>query len=106
VELVSRRQRVDTVKIARAGPLLSATATGGLAGVTLTGTLSFSDTRSSSRAITISGVPAGPGITMSGTGILVSWNAPVTGARRLTVAARNGRALTAILAESVTSTAH
>jgi len=98
-------QGVYTVKIATAGPVISATAMTGVAGKPLTGSISITDSTATSVQISISGVPLGMGFSMSGTTITASWPSPVTGSYSLKVTAIDNAGLSAQMIIPLTITA-
>jgi len=76
---------VYTVKIANAGPVITAAAMTGVAGKALTGTISISDPGATWLSVSISGVPLGMSFSMTGTTVTASWPSPVTGSYSLSV---------------------
>ena len=99
---------IYTIKIAQAGPVISASTLTGVAGSALSGTISFSDSSASALAVTISGAPLGMTFTVaSGSMVLnVKWPSPVTGSYSLKVTAVDSAGLSAQLTVPVTITAH
>ncbi|MFN9475631.1 peptidase S53 [Acidovorax sp.] len=94
-----------TVKIAAAGPVISASAMVGVAGKPLSGSISISSPGSSYLSVSIAGVPLGMGFSVAGTTITAKWPSPVTGSYRLLVTAKDSAGLSAQLAVPVTITA-
>ena len=86
-----------SVNIVQAGPVLTASTLSGVSGSKLTGTITVADATSTMVSIQISGVPVGMTFTASGSNLLVTWPAPVTGSYKLTVSARDANGLTATL---------
>ncbi len=93
---------VLSLTIVPAGPVLSATTLSGAVGRLLTGSISFSDATSTSLSFTISGVPSGMSLGLSGSAISISWTPPVAGTWSLSVSARDGNGLTSTLVVPVT----
>jgi len=98
-------QGVYTVKVALAGPVITAAAMTGIAGKPLTGAIGIADATSTFISVTISGVPLGMGFTMSGANVTASWASPVTGNYVLKVMAVDNAGLSATLNVPVTITA-
>ena len=98
-------QGVYTVKVAVAGPVITAAAMTGVAGKPFTGLIAIADATATSISVTISGVPLGMGFTMSGTNVTANWASPVTGSYVLKVVAVDNAGLTATLNVPVTITA-
>ena len=94
-----------TIKIATAGPVITAPAMTGVAGKVMNSTISITDAAATSMSITISGVPLGMGFSISGTTIAVSWPSPVLGSYSLKVVAVDNAGLSATLTIPVTITA-
>jgi hypothetical protein len=102
---------VDTFAITPAGPAIAATNIKGVAGQSLAGSITFSDSSTSSLSIMISGVPAGMSFTVSGSGLngdvlAMKWAAPVTGTYALLVTVTDAQKLSATATIPVTITAH
>jgi subtilase family serine protease len=98
-------QGVYTIKIATAGPVITAAAMKGVAGKPMSGSISITDATATSMSISISGVPLGMGFSMSGTTITAVWANPVTGNYNLKVVATDNLGLTAQVTIPVTITA-
>jgi subtilase family serine protease len=98
-------QGVYSVKIATAGPVITAAAMKGVLGKPLAGSISIADASATSMSITISGVPLGMGFSLSGTGITANWASPVVGSYSLKVVAVDNLGLSATLTVPVTITA-
>ncbi|MDD0814403.1 S53 family peptidase [Curvibacter sp. HBC28] len=98
-------QGVYAVKIANAGPVITAPAMTGVAGKAMTGTISIADPGASWVSVSISGVPLGMGFAMSGLTITAKWPSPVTGSYTLTVTVVDNLGLTATVKVPVTVTA-
>ncbi|MFN7155415.1 MAG: putative Ig domain-containing protein [Acidovorax sp.] len=96
---------VYTVKIAAAGPVISAAAMVGVAGKPLSGAITISSPGATSLSVSIAGVPLGMGFSIAGTTITARWPKPVTGSYKLLVTARDSAGLSAQLAIPVTITA-
>jgi len=76
---------VFTVQIVRPGPSITATALTGVAGKTMTGTITISDPGATSLSISVSGVPGGMKFSTSGLNLVANWASPVTGSYSLKV---------------------
>jgi hypothetical protein len=98
-------QGVVSVKIATAGPVITAAAMTGVAGKALSGSIGISDASATSMSITISGVPLGMGFSISGTTLTANWASPVMGSYSLKVVAVDNLGLSATLTVPVTITA-
>jgi hypothetical protein len=98
-------QGVYTVKIANAGPVITAPATTGVAGKALSGTINISDPGASSISISISGAPLGMGFSASGLTINYFWNNPVPGSYNLKVSVVDSARLSAQATVPITVTA-
>lgn len=96
---------VYTVKIATAGPVITAAAMVGVAGKPLSGTISVSSPGATYLSVSITGVPLGMGFSLSGSTITASWPSPVVGGYQLLVTAKDSAGLSAQLAVPVTITA-
>ncbi len=103
-------QGIVTVTIAPAAPppsapVIKAAALTGVAGKALSGSFSVSSTSSSVLRITITGVPAGMGFTVSGQTTLIQWAKPVTGqyALAITVADAAGLSSKATIPVTITT---
>ena len=95
-------QGVYTVKIANAGPVITAAAMTGAVGKPLTGTINVADATATSMSFTISGVPLGMGFSVSGTTVTASWASPVLGSYNLKVVVADNAGLSATLNVPVT----
>jgi hypothetical protein len=84
--------------------VITAAALTGAPGKALTGTIGFADSTSSSMAVTISGLPAGMSLVLSGQTVTVRWSSPVAGNYVLLVSARDGNGQTATINVPVTIT--
>ena len=98
-------QGVYTVKVAVAGPVITAPAMTGVAGKLMTGTISISDPSATWLSLSISGVPLGMSFSMSGLTITASWPSPVTGTYSLKVSVVDSAGLTALVNVPITITA-
>jgi hypothetical protein len=98
-------QGVYTVKIANAGPVITAAATTGAAGKALSGTISIADPGATSLSISISGAPLGMGFSANGLTLTYFWNSPVVGSYNLKVAVVDNLGLSAQATVAVTVTA-
>ena len=72
-------QAVYTVKIAVAGPVITAAAINGTVGKPVSGLISITDVGATSVSITLTGVPLGMGFAVSGLNITATWASPVAG---------------------------
>ena len=97
---------VLTVTIAPSGPVITAAALAGVAGKPLTGTITLSDATSSSLTVSVSNVPAGMTLAVSGAALTLRWASPVTGTYTLGVSAVDGNGQSASLNLRVTISAH
>ncbi|WMW80039.1 putative Ig domain-containing protein [Undibacterium cyanobacteriorum] len=90
-------QATMTVVITVAGPVITAAAQTGVVGKALTGTITITDPGVAYISVSISGVPLGMSMVMSGTTITTNWPAPVAGSYTLkvTVTDSAGRTATA-----------
>ena len=98
-------QGVYTVKIANAGPVITAPATTGVAGKALSGSIAISDPGATSLSISISGAPLGMSFSASGLTINYSWASPVVGSYTLKVSVVDNAGLSAQATVPVTVTA-
>ena len=98
-------QGVMTIKIATAGPTITAAAMTGVAGKPMSGTIAIADPGATSLSISISGVPLGMSFSMSGLTLTANWAAPVTGSYTLQVSVVDQAGLTAKASIPVTITA-
>jgi subtilase family serine protease len=96
---------VYTIKIASAGPVITAAAMTGVVGKPMSGTISISDAAATSMSITISGVPLGLGFTLGATTITANWASPALGSYNLKVVAVDNAGLSATLTIPVSITA-
>lgn len=102
---------IETIAITPAGPVITVTRLTGVAGQTLTGSIAFSDSSSSAFSISIGGVPAGMGFTLtsssaSGAVLGLKWPSAVTGTYSLQVTVTDSQRLTATATLPITITAH
>ena len=95
-------QGVYTVRIAAAGPVITAAAMSGVVGKALSGTISIADATSNSLSISISGVPLGMTFAVSGYTINAKWSYPVAGSYNLKVVATDANGLSATTTIPVT----
>ena len=95
-------QGVYSVKIATAGPVITALAMTGVVGKTMTGTIAIADATAASLSISISGVPLGMGFSISGSTITALWTAPVAGNYTLKVVVTDNAGLTTMANVAVT----
>lgn len=93
---------VYTVKIAAAGPVITASAMVGVAGQPLSGSINVTSPGASSLAVSISGVPLGMGFAVSGSTITANWPKPVAGSYQLVVTAKDSAGFSAQLNVPVT----
>ena len=99
-------QGVYTVTVVVAGPVITAAPLTGVVGKALTGTIAFSDSTSTTLSVSISGVPSGMALAVSGATVTLSWAQPVAGSYALTVSAKDGNGLTATAKIPLTIAAH
>ena len=98
-------QAVTTVKIAAAGPTITAAAMTGVAGKAMSGSIVLTAPGANALRISISGAPLGMQFSMSGLTITAIWPQPVAGSYTLKVVALDNNGLTAQLNVPVTVTA-
>ena len=98
-------QAVTTVKIAAAGPTITAAAMTGVAGKAMSGSIVLTAPGATSLRISIDGAPLGMQFSMSGLTITAYWPQPVAGSYTLKVVALDNNGLTAQLNVPVTVTA-
>ncbi|NVI84458.1 S53 family peptidase [Janthinobacterium sp. BJB401] len=98
-------QAVATVKIAAAGPTISAAAMTGVAGKAMSGSIVLTAPGANALWISIIGAPLGMQFSMSGMTITARWPLPVTGSYTLKVVALDNHGLTAQLNVPVIVTA-
>lgn len=84
---------VYSVKIANAGPVITAAAITGTAGKALSSSINISDTSATSFYISISGVPLGMTFSLSGMNVIANWAKPVAGIYSLKVVVTNNNGL-------------
>jgi hypothetical protein len=88
-------QGLYTVKIAAAGPVITAAAMNGVVGKAIAGTIAISDPGATSLSISISGAPLGMSFSISGMTLTANWPSPVLGSYSLKVSVRDGAGLSA-----------
>ena len=93
---------VFTVKIATAGPVITASAMVGVAGQPLSGSINITSPGATSLSVSITGVPLGMGFVVSGSTIVANWPKPVAGSYQLVVTAKDSAGLSAQLKVPVT----
>ena len=98
-------QGVYTVKIAAAGPVITASAMTGVVGKPLTGTISISDPGATALSVSISGVPLGMSFSLSGLNITANWASPGLGSYSLKVSVVDSAGLSAQVSVPITITA-
>ncbi|PVX36930.1 S53 family peptidase [Janthinobacterium sp. 78] len=98
-------QAVTTVKIAAAGPTITAAAMKGVAGKAMSGSIVLTAPGATSLRISIDGAPLGMQFSMSGLTITATWPQPVAGSYTLKVVALDNNGLTAQLNVPVNVTA-
>ena len=98
-------QAVTTVKIAAAGPTITAAAMKGVAGKAMSGSIVLTAPGATSLRISIDGAPLGMQFSMSGLTITATWPQPVAGSYTLKLVALDNNGLTAQLNVPVTVTA-
>ena len=86
---------IYTVKIVKAGPVITAAAAVGVVGKALTGSISISDPGAVWLSISLSGAPLGMGFSASGQTITYTWAKPVLGNYSLKVMVQDSAGLTA-----------
>lgn len=96
---------VYTVKVATAGPVITAPAMKGVAGKLMSGTISISDPTATWISLSISGVPLGMSFSMSGLTITANWPSPVVGTYSMKVSVVDSAGLTAVMNVPITVTA-
>ena len=98
-------QAVASVKIAAAGPTITASTMTGVAGKAMSGSIVLTAPGATWLSISISGAPLGMQFSMSGLTITASWPLPVAGTYALKIAAQDNNGLTAQLSIPVTVSA-
>ena len=98
-------QAVAAVKIAAAGPTISAAAMTGVAGKAMSGSIVLTAPGATSLRISIDGAPLGMQFSMSGLTITATWPQPVAGSYALKVVVLDSNGLTAQLSVPVSVTA-
>jgi hypothetical protein len=98
-------QGVYTVKIANAGPVITAAPATGVAGKALSGSINIADPGATSLSISISGAPLGMGFSVSGLNINYVWASPVAGSYNIKVSVVDSAGLTAQATVVITVTA-
>lgn len=98
-------QGTYTVKIAIAGPVITAPAMVGVVGKTLVGTIGITDAATSAMSVSISGIPLGMTFTGSGFNLTATWANPVVGNYSLKVVATDSGGLSAQTTVAITVTA-
>ena len=98
-------QGVYSVKIAAAGPVITAAAMSGVVGKAMSGSISISDPGATSVSVSISGVPLGMAFSVSGLNISANWASPVLGSYSLKVSVLDSAGLSATLTVPITITA-
>ncbi|WP_426056724.1 putative Ig domain-containing protein [Janthinobacterium sp. PSPC2-1] len=98
-------QAVTTVKIAAAGPTITAAAMTGVAGKAMSGSIVLTAPGATSLRISIDGAPLGMQFSMSGLTITATWPQAVAGSYTLKVVALDNNGLTAQLNVPLTVTA-
>jgi hypothetical protein len=76
-------------------PTITAIALSGVAGKSLSGTITFADPGGYALMVTITGIPVGITLKLSGQTLLVNWPSPVAGKYTLNVTAKDSAGLTA-----------
>lgn len=84
---------VYSVKIANAGPVITAAAINGTVGKALSSSINISDASATSFRISISGVPLGMTFSLSGMNVIATWAKPVAGTYSLKVVVTNNNGL-------------
>ena len=98
--------QIGAVQGGGSGPLITASALGGIAGHPMTGLISITDPGVSSLSITISGVPLGMMFQTTGTMVVPYWASPVAGSYQLKVVVTDSAGASAQLTIPFTVTAH
>jgi hypothetical protein len=88
-------QAVINVKVATAGPVITAAAMTGVAGKPMSGSILLAAPGASSLSVSISGAPVGMGFSLSGMTITAQWARPLAGSYALTVVATDSAGLSA-----------
>jgi subtilase family serine protease len=90
-------QAVMTVTIAASsvGPVIQASPITGVAGKAISGAITVTDPGGYSMSVTLSGVPLGVGLALSGSTIQLSWPNPVTGTYSINVSVKDSAGRTA-----------
>ncbi len=96
---------IYTVKIATAGPVITAAPITGVAGKPVSGTISISAPGATYVSVSIAGAPMGMSFSMSGLSIKASWASPVLGNYSLAVTVVDSAGLTAKATMPITITA-
>ena len=99
-------QGVYTIKIANAGPVITAAAMTGVAGKPLSGTITIADPGATALSVSISGVPLGMSFSANGLTLTANWASPVTGSYTLKVVVQDSAGLSAQASVPITVTAH
>ena len=97
-------QAVAAVKIAAAGPTISAAAMTGVAGKAMSGSIVLTAPGATSLRISLVGAPLGMQFSMSGMTITATWPQPVAGSYALKVVALDNNGLTAQVTVPITVT--
>jgi hypothetical protein len=96
-------QGVLTVKIATAGPVITAAAMTGVADKAMRGSISITDSGAIAwLSVSLSGAPLGMTFSVSGTTITANWTKPVMGSYSLKVSAQDSAGLSAQVTIPVT----
>ncbi len=98
-------QGVYSVKIAAAGPVITAAAMTGVVGKALSGSIVISDPGATSLSVSLSGVPLGMSFSQSGLTITANWASPVLGSYSLKVSVVDSAGLSATVNVPITITA-
>ena len=96
---------VYTVKIATAGPVITAPAMTGVAGKAVSSKISITDPGAAYISVAISGVPLGMAFSMSGMTITATWNAPTAGNYSMKITVTDSAGLSAQATMPITITA-
>ncbi|MFZ6799567.1 putative Ig domain-containing protein [Undibacterium sp. Di24W] len=98
-------QGTYTVVIATVGPVINAPAMLGVAGKPLSGSIVITDPGTSFISVSMSGVPLGMSMMMSGMTITTNWASPVTGTYSIKIVVTDAAGLTATATVPITITA-
>ncbi|MDO9352990.1 MAG: hypothetical protein Q7T55_04815, partial [Solirubrobacteraceae bacterium] len=98
-------QAVMAIKIASAGPVISAAPLTGVAGKPFSGSIGLSAPGATSLSVSIAGAPLGMGFGFNGSAITMAWANPVAGAYTLNLVATDSAGLSARASVPITISA-